>query len=209
MNELMTGKDILLKFSAKKAAYVHPSAKFNPFISEELRLDFMSHLENGFFVISAFKGEQSWDKNWLIHRELENDLSFFKLKHFQLFCSYSDETGKETEEITDFVLYQDKYSEDDYFYIARELASEYEQKRFLFCVPSNFEVCLFEKENSSWTRRNLGSFDISEVNRYCSELKSKCIFEGHRSISGFMNAIALKTLGVIWLGKTSYDKHNK
>lgn len=146
----------------------------------------MKHSENGFFTLSASRGNLSEEENLKRHNQLKKDVRESGLGFIELYGGYmeTNEDGERypVKELSLFVPYIDSMSVDEFHSIAKVLSDKYKQEAYIFCDPNTKEIIMYEGDNEY----NLGKFNINQFGDYFSQLKKgtknqkeiKYVFEG-------------------------------
>jgi hypothetical protein len=153
------------------------------------------HSENGFFVISAFRNENTEKINLDLTNNLKQDLKQLSLGFISLIGGFPEttETGNiiPAKEISLFIPYKNKIqlSEDEFRNIAVDLCIKYNQESVLYCDPNTKIIGFLDQSGN--IEGNLGKFSLYKLGDYWSELKGgnknqrkKYVFEGYHSPVG-------------------------
>lgn len=144
------------------------------------------HSENGFFTLSAFRGEFTEEENLERHNNLKKDIRNYGLGFIEQYGRYietmDDGTQVPVKELSLFVPYDNKMDIEEFKNIAKTLASKYGQEAYILCDPNDQKIIMYEVDSEY----DLGKFNIHKMGEYWSLLKKgshskrdiKYVFEG-------------------------------
>lgn len=144
------------------------------------------HSENGFFTLSAFRGEFTEEENLKRHNNLKKDIRNYGLGYIEQYGGYvetrDDGTKVPVKELSLFVPYDNKMDIEEFKNIAKTLADKYNQEAYILCDPDDHKIIMYEGSNTY----DLGKFNVNKMGEYWSLLKKgshskrdiKYVFEG-------------------------------
>ena len=144
------------------------------------------HSENGFFTLSAFRGEFTEEENLERHNNLKKDIRNYGLGYIEQYGGYvetrDDGTKVPVKELSLFVPYDNKMDIEEFKNVAKTLADKYNQEAYILCDPDNHKIIMYEGSNTY----DLGKFNVNKMGEYWSLLKKgshgkrdiKYVFEG-------------------------------
>ena len=153
------------------------------------------HAENGFFVISAFRNENSEKENLELTDNLKQDLRSYGLGYISLIGGFPETTESgdiiPSKEISLFIPFKNKIkiSKEEFKNLASYLCKKYNQESVLYC-DSDTKIVGFLNQNKN-VEGDLGKFSLYKMGDYWSQLKvgnknqrKKYVFEGYHSPVG-------------------------
>lgn len=144
------------------------------------------HSENGFFTLSAFRGEFTEEENLKRHNNLKKDIRNYGLGYIEQYGGYvetrDDGTKVPVKELSLFVPYDNKMDIEEFKNVAKTLADKYNQEAYILCDPDDHKIIMYEGSNTY----DLGKFNVNKMGEYWSLLKKgshskrdiKYVFEG-------------------------------
>lgn len=174
------------------------------FLKESTLKRIESHMNTGFFVVSAFRSILTYKQNELRARELISKLNDLGLGYITLIGhseeEMSDGTKRGVTEISHFVPYMEKYTEDQFKGIIDNFAVEYDQDSYLLCLPkmTNMLVAFCDGTTSNEYKiaEMYGKLNhATDLNTYYSRLKKgrdrkiRWVFEGMRTGSSYLDFV--------------------
>lgn len=162
-----------------------------------------AHADKGFFMISAFRGNYSWEQNMRRHKNLQADLRSAGLGFIEVWGMWVEAKGTPEErtvkELSLFVPYKITFSDEEFFEIATDLMVEYEQDAIVYRGPNDDEIRILD--NDQGDVYTLGSFQPDKIADIFSRIKKgphksrTFIFEGYTKPSNSIGAMAMKKRG--------------
>ena len=162
------------------------------------------HSQNGFFMMSSFRGQFSLEDNLKRHEQLKKSLKQKKLGFFEIDGTYKYDDGHTESELSLFVPFRsDIYSFEEFEKIALELGKKFNQESVLVKYPvdeGNEAVLLYsDSAKKDVIGTNVGydkvSFAYSKL-RKGSHKDRTFIIEGFRIPNNHIDAYKLKLEGI-------------
>ena len=162
------------------------------------------HSKNGFFMMSAFRGDD-FDKNMANHKRLKADLKQNNLGFFEIDGQYKYDNGDIESELSVFVPYRDIYSFEEFKNISKKLGKKYNQESILVKYPEELDnkaVLLYPKSGKEEVIGNKVGYD--KVSFAYSKLRKgshkdrSFIIEGVRVPSNHISAYQLKSENILF-----------
>lgn len=162
-----------------------------------------AHADKGFFIISAFRGNYSWERNMKRHRELQKDVREAGLGFVELWGAWIEGKGTPEEEtvkeLSLFVPYKPTFTDEEFFDVAVDQMFRYDQDAIVYRGPDDDVIRILDDDQDEIY--TLGSFQPDKIADIYSEIKKGShmgrtfIFEGYKKPSNSIGALAMKKKG--------------
>ncbi len=163
------------------------------------------HSQNGFFMLSAFRGND-FNKNYKNHKGLKQDIRSNNLGYFEIDGQYKYDDGTTESELSVFVPFnKNEYRFEEFVEIGRKLGKKYNQESILVKYPNSENgkaVLLYPNSGKEEAIGNKVGYDkvafaYSKL-RKGSHKDRSFIIEGIRVPYNHINAWQLKKEGLIF-----------
>lgn len=133
------------------------------------------HKNNGCFMISAYRGENTEDINKQRTDELAKDIRNNKLGFIRILCGFIENKGTENEtevvEESFFVPKTKDYTDEEFFNLAIKLCKKYNQDSVLISLPNYIDFGYYDKQGKfDFSPGDKMIFNQEHIKEYFSEL---------------------------------------